>query len=90
MLHQKVSPPRTVTLEDGTVMTREDLPPQSTKRWTASRKEAVVQGVLYGLLPQEEARRCYQLSDQELRSWISAAQTHGTDALKATRLWVYR
>lgn len=90
MFHQKVSPPRAVTLEDGSVMTREDLPPRSTERWTASRKEAVVLGVLYGLLTQAEAKRFYQLSDQELRSWISAAMTHGADALKTTRLWAYR
>ena len=56
-----VDGPRAVTLPDGTVMTRADLPPQTTKRWVASRKAAVVRGVLYGLIPQSEALRLYNL-----------------------------
>ena len=71
-------------------MTRADLPPENTRRWVASRKAAVVRGVLYGLIPQAEALKIYGLSEEEFRSWIAAVADHGEDALKATRLKNYR
>ena len=90
MFLKKVDGPRAVTLPDGTIMTQADLPPATTRRWVASRKAAVVRGVLYGLLPQSEALKRYGLSDEEFSSWIGAVAEHGEDALKATALKKYR
>ena len=90
MFLKKVDGPRAVTLADGTVMTRADLPPASTRRWVASRKAAVVRGVLYGLITQSDALRKYGLSDEEFTSWVAAVADHGEDALKATTLKKYR
>ncbi|GHF56073.1 CtrA inhibitor SciP [Seohaeicola zhoushanensis] len=90
MFLKKVEGPRAVTLPDGTVMTRADLPAADTSRWVASRKAKVVRGVLYGLIGQEEALRAYGLSDEEFRSWVAAVADHGEDALKTTCLKKYR
>ncbi len=38
MYLKRVDGPRAVTLPDGKVMTRADLPPPDTTRWVASRK----------------------------------------------------
>jgi hypothetical protein len=90
MFLKKVDGPRAVTLPDGTVMTRADLPDANTRRWVASRKAAVVRGVLYGLVSQEEALRRYGLSEEEFRAWLAAVAEHGEQALKATALKKYR
>lgn len=90
MFLKKVDGPRAVTLADGTVMTRADLPPVDTRRWVASRKAAVVRGVLYGLITQSDALARYGLSEEEFASWVAAVADHGEDALKATALKKYR
>ena len=90
MYLKKIEAPRTVTLPNGKVMTQADLPPTDTFRWVASRKAAVVRGVLYGLLTRKEALGRYQLSDEEFDSWINAVADHGEAALKATALKKYR
>jgi len=90
MYLKKVDGPRAVNLPDGSVMTRADLPPVTTKRWVASRKAAVVRGVIYGLITQSEAIKRYGLSEEEFLSWVSAVATHGEEALKATTLKKYR
>lgn len=90
MFLKKVDGPRAVTLPDGTVMTRADLPPATTQRWVASRKVAVVRGVVYGLITKTEAKQRYGLSDEEFDSWLNAVSKHGEDALKATALKKYR
>ncbi len=90
MFLKKVEGPRAVTLPNGTIMTRADLPPANTRRWVASRKAAVVRGVLYGLITQSDALRKYGLSDEEFRCWIAAVAEHGEEALKATALKKYR
>lgn len=90
MFLKKVDGPRAVTLADGTVMTRADLPPASTQRWVASRKAAVVRGVLYGLVTQSEALRRYGLSEEEFRGWVAAVAEHGEEALKATAVKKFR
>lgn len=82
--------PVTVTLPDGSVMSRSDLPPRDTRRWVASRKAAVVRAVRHGLLAADEACRLYDLSPEELQAWLDAVETHGEGALKATRLQKYR
>ncbi|MFK7937846.1 MAG: DUF1153 domain-containing protein [Roseovarius sp.] len=90
MYLKKVEGPRAVTLPDGTTMTRADLPPPSTVRWVASRKLAVVRGVLYGLLTQSEALERYSLSKEEFTEWIKAVSEHGEKALKVTTIKKYR
>jgi len=90
MYLKKVDGPRAVRLPNGTIMTRADLPPTSTKRWVASRKAAVVRAVLYGLITETEAKTRYALSDEELQSWVGAVTTHGENALKATAVKKYR
>ena len=55
MYLKKVKGPRAVTLADGTVMTRADLPDARTRRWVASRKAAVVRAVVCGLITREQA-----------------------------------
>ena len=90
MYLKKVDGPRAVTLPDGTTMTRADLPPQTTGRWVASRKLAVVRGVLYGLITQSEALERYALSQEEFTEWVKAVSDHGADALKVTALKNYR
>lgn len=90
MYLKKVEGPRAVTLPDGTTMTQADLPPVNTVRWVASRKLAVVRGVLYGLLTQSEACKRYQLSEEEFGEWVRAVSLHGEDALKATMVKAYR
>ena len=90
MYLKKVDGPRAVTLPDGSVMTRADLPPADTKRWVASRKAAVVRGVLSGLIGRDEALSRYGLSEEEFNEWLRAISTHGLDALKATAVQKYR
>lgn len=90
MYLKKVDGPRAVTLPDGSVMTRADLPPPDTRRWVASRKAKVVRGVLYGLITQSEALKQYGLSEEEFREWLVAVSEHGEQALKATMLKKYR
>jgi hypothetical protein len=90
MYLKKVDGPRAVTLPDGKVLSRADLPSPETRRWVASRKAAVVRALEYGLLTREEALERYSLSDEELSSWQSAVADFGTTALKTTNLQRYR
>ncbi len=90
MYLKKVDGPRAVTLADGTIMTQADLPSPTTRRWVASRKAAVVRGVVYGLLSKEDALRRYALSEDEFIEWVRAVSTHGEVALKATMVQKYR
>ncbi|MWB78854.1 DUF1153 domain-containing protein [Pseudooceanicola sp. 216_PA32_1] len=90
MYLKKVQGPRAVTLPDGSVMTRADLPDPGTTRWVASRKAAVVRGVAHGLISQEEALTCYGLSRDEFLEWVSAVAEFGEEALKATSVQKFR
>lgn len=90
MFLRKVEGPRAVTLPNGLVMTQADLPDPKTHRWVASRKAAVVRGVLYGLISQADALIRYRLSVEEFHGWVAAVADHGEDALKATALKKYR
>ncbi len=90
MYLKKTDGPRAVTLANGSVMTRADLPAPDTRRWVASRKAAVVRAVLAGLVSRSEARERWSLSEEELDSWIAAHLTHGERALKVTKLQRYR
>ena len=90
MFLKKVDGLRCVTLADGRVMSQADLPPPDTRRWVASRKAAVVRGVLYGLLSQSDALDRYSLSEEEFLAWVKAVSDHGEEALKATAVQRYR
>lgn len=90
MFLKKVNGPRAVTLPDGTVMTRADLPDQDTRRWVASRKAAVVRAINHGLITWKDAKEVYGLSDEELQTWQAAVEQHGEVALKATTIQRYR
>lgn len=90
MFLKKLDGPRAVTLPDGSVMTRADLPAPDTFRWVASRKAAVVRAVKYGLISRAEALERYGISDDEFDSWDKAVRDHGIAGLKATALQKYR
>ncbi len=90
MFLKKIDGPRAVTLPDGTVLTRADLPPAATRRWVASRKAVVVRAVEHGLLGRAEALDRYALSDEEFDGWQQAVLAHGIEALKVTALQKYR
>lgn len=90
MFLRKIEGPRAVTLPDGTVMTRADLPPPETRRWVASRKARVVRAVAYGLIPLKEALARYALSEEEFAIWRHAVDVHGEKGLKVTSIQKYR
>ena len=90
MYLKKVDGPRQVTLPDGSILTRADLPSPDTRRWVASRKLIVVQAVVHGLLSREEAIEKYRLSEEELAQWQGAVASHGEAALKVTALQKFR
>jgi len=70
----------------GEPLSKADLPPADTARWTASKKANVVIAIRSGLLSLEEAERKYMLSTEELMSWKSAYDARGIEGLKATKL----
>lgn len=90
MFLKRVDGPRQVTLPDGSILTRADLPPADTRRWVASRKAIVVKAVLYGLIPQSEALERYSLSEEEFGLWRNAVEKHGDKALRVTTIQKYR
>jgi hypothetical protein len=73
MYLKKVDGPRAVTLPDGSVMTRADLPDPATRRWVASRKAAVVRAVRTG---SDRARGAgtYALSEEEFGGWQTSGR----------------
>ncbi len=90
MYLKKIDGPRAVTLPDGTILTRADLPPENTRRWVASRKARVVQAVAYGLVPLAEALERYALSEEEFELWREAVTKYGENGLKVTAIQRYR
>ena len=90
MYLKKVDGPRQVTLPDGSILSRADLPPPDTRRWVASRKAVVVKAVVYGLISQNEAMERYDLSEEEFGFWRQAVQEHGEKALRVTTIQKYR
>lgn len=90
MYLKKVDGPRAVTLPDGTILTRADLPPKETRRWVASRKAVIVQAVAHGLIPRAEVLERYNLSDEEFELWVDAVRKHGVAGLKVTAIQKYR
>ena len=90
MYLKKVDGPRQVTLPDGSILSRADLPPADTRRWVASRKAVVVKAVVYGLISQSEAMERYDLSEEEFGFWRQAVHEHGEKALRVTAIQKYR
>lgn len=90
MFLKKVDGPRQVTLPDGSILCRADLPPPDTYRWVASRKAVVVKAVIYGLIAQSEALERYALSEEEFLLWRSAVERHGDQGLKVTAIQKFR
>lgn len=90
MYIKKAEGPRTIRTVDGNVMSLADLPSPETKRWVASRKAAVVRGVAYGLISQDDALERYHLSEEEFLEWVTAVTDFGVEALKTTSLQKYR
>ena len=90
MFLKKIDGPRAITLPDGTMMTRADLPPAETRRWVASRKARVVKAVAHGLMPLKEALDRYHLSEEEFGLWREAVARHGEKGLKVTAIQKYR
>jgi hypothetical protein len=90
MYLKKVDGPRQVTLPDGTLLSRADLPAPDTHRWVASRKAVVVRAVQFGLISQTEAQERYALSEEEFGLWRQAVEIHGEKALRVTTIQKYR
>ncbi|MCC5969883.1 MAG: DUF1153 domain-containing protein [Pararhodobacter sp.] len=90
MYLKKIDGPRAVTLPDGSVLSRADLPPLGIRRWVASRKAVVVRAVAHGLIERDEVLERYDLSEEEFESWCRAVQNHGIQALKVTALQKFR
>ena len=90
MYLKKVDGPRSVSLPDGSILTRADLPPVNTRRWVASRKMVVVRAVEHGLVARDAALEMYDLSDEEFTEWETALRVHGREALKTTSLQRFR
>ena len=90
MYIKRVSGPRNVTLPDGTILSRADLPPADTRRWVARRKAVVVRAVEHGLIARDEALERYGLTEEEFILWETAVRSHGEAALRVTKIQQYR
>lgn len=90
MYLKRVDGPRQVTLPDGSVLTRGDLPPPDTRRWVASRKALVVKAVRHDLIPLAEALELYSLSEEEFVCWCRTVEKYGENALKVKAIQKHR
>jgi transposase-like protein len=79
--------PQTPTIERDTYPM---LPPADTKRWSPSRKAAVVAAARTGLISRQEVCARYMMSDEELVAWERAYDQNGVPGLRTTRLQAYR
>jgi Protein of unknown function (DUF1153) len=66
------------------------LPPADTKRWSPSRKAAVIDAARAGLISRQEICARYMMSDEELVAWERAYDQNGVPGLRTTRLQSYR
>lgn len=71
-------------------LTFADLPSPDTRRWVARRKAEVLAAIRGGLIERSEARRRWQVSDEELRLWERALDCAGVPGLRVTRVQIYR
>jgi hypothetical protein len=79
--------PRPATIEQDPHPT---LPPADTKRWSPSRKAAVIAAARAGLISRQEICARYMMSDEELVAWEHAYDQNGVPGLRTTRLQSYR
>lgn len=77
-------------LPDGSKLNLSDLPDRRVKRWVVRHKQNVANAVLFQLISFEDACDRYDLSEEELLSWLKMIKYHGTEALKVTRLKSFR
>jgi hypothetical protein len=84
MIEYTNSKPLRIIGPQGSVLTREMLPPPDTRRWVASRKAQVVSAVDAGLLTLDQALARYDLSLEEFCSWRRAMDRAGVAGLRAT------
>lgn len=75
---------------DGQQLTRADLPPLGTKRWSSRKKAAVVAAVHGGLLTLEEACARYEMTLDEFLSWEHAVSHYGLSGLRVSELQHHR
>lgn len=90
MFLKKIDGVRAVTLKDGTIMTRADLPPANTRRWVISRKAAIVRALEGGLITREEIQAKWGIGEEELSEWKQAFDRYGIEALRVTKVQKYR
>lgn len=90
MFLKRVDGPRQVTLPDGTILSRADLPPTDTVRWVARRKAVLVRAVRHGLISEADVLDRYALSAEEFALWRDGELAHGEAGLRVTRLKRYR
>jgi hypothetical protein len=67
----------------GYVLTLADLPPAKPGRWVARRKAEVLSALMGGLVTVESLCRKYDLTEEELLSWMRAYSRRGLPGLKA-------
>lgn len=89
-MSEKPNPVEFVIGPDGQKLTRDTLPPRSTRRWVIRRKAEVVAAVRGGLITQEEACNLYSISGEEFESWVRSIDRFGIQGLRTTRLQKYR
>lgn len=58
-------------------------------RWTPRRKAAIVVAIGGGEISVAEAKRRYDLSDEELAAWMRDYDAHGWPGLRSTRYQLY-
>ncbi len=90
MFVKRNSGPISVTMPDGTTMTRSELPPANTIRWVARRKATVVRAVAAGMMTREEACDMYALSIEEFDNWLASLAKFGRGGLRVTKIQKYK
>jgi hypothetical protein len=61
------------------------LPASDTARWTVRRKAEVLMAIAGGLLTINQAKKRYNLSNDELAAWRDAVERSGVMGLRATK-----
>ena len=70
---------------DGRYLTLADLPPTNLKHWLPYHKARIVTTVRGGLIGADEVCRRYQLTLEELKTWVRAFEIHGVEGLHVRR-----
>jgi hypothetical protein len=70
----------------GDILTFANLPPSKPGRWVARRKAEVLSALMGGLVTVESLCRKYNLTEEELLSWMRAYSRRGLPGLKVKAL----